>query len=162
MLGSFIRRTQKETLDKRQIPYSTISNLLLLAIIYTTFCDTFMAQNVDVDRYSLLQVAVIVVGLQLALMALVFVLTTSDQFGKKYYAPRDVCAMLFCATHKSLTLGIPMLKIIYHGDPSLPLLSVPLLFYHPTQVKMIHVFECCCMWLLTKDSISFHGNLIVL
>ena len=37
---------------------------------------------------------------------------------------------------KSLTLGIPMLKIIYNGSDYLSLLSIPLLCYHPTQILL--------------------------
>ena len=79
--------------------------------------------------------------------------------------PRSmVVAMMFCSTHKSLTLGtcicahttctptyppttpihpscpslapagIPMMKIVFAGEPHLTLLSVPLLVYHPTQI----------------------------
>jgi predicted Na+-dependent transporter len=37
---------------------------------------------------------------------------------------------------QSLTLGIPMLKIIYSGSDHLSLLSIPLLCYHPTQILL--------------------------
>ena len=69
-----------------------------------------------------------------------------------------VVTMMFCSTHKSLTLGelklvipvllpapllthspstgIPMLKIVFAGDPGLSLMSIPLLVYHPTQILL--------------------------
>jgi sodium/bile acid cotransporter 7 len=47
-----------------------------------------------------------------------------------------VVTMMFCSTHKSLTLGIPMLKIVFAGDPGLSIISIPLLVYHPTQILL--------------------------
>lgn len=50
------------------------------------------------------------------------------------FTSQQVVAILFCSTHKSLTLGIPMLKIIYHTHPNLSLFTIPLLIYHPCQI----------------------------
>merc|ERR1712217_163685 len=48
----------------------------------------------------------------------------------------DVVAVMYCCSHKSLTLGIPLLKIMYEGNPILSVISIPLLIYHPTQILM--------------------------
>ena len=37
--------------------------------------------------------------------------------------------------HFSFT-GIPILKIVYEGDPHLSVMSIPLLIYHPTQILL--------------------------
>lgn len=50
------------------------------------------------------------------------------------YSRKDVVCIMFCSTHKSLTLGMPMLKIVFADHPMLSLLSLPLLLYHPTQI----------------------------
>uniref|UniRef100_A0A8C7FRC0 Solute carrier family 10 member 7 n=1 Tax=Oncorhynchus kisutch TaxID=8019 RepID=A0A8C7FRC0_ONCKI len=52
------------------------------------------------------------------------------------FTPADTVAIMFCATHKSLTLGIPMLKIVFEGYEHLSLISVPLLIYHPAQILL--------------------------
>ena len=52
------------------------------------------------------------------------------------FTPPDVVCAIFCATHKSLTLGIPMLQIVFAGHTQLPLLSTPLLLYHPVQIVL--------------------------
>nr|XP_022909609.1 sodium/bile acid cotransporter 7-like [Onthophagus taurus] len=52
----------------------------------------------------------------------------------KYFTPSDVVAVTFCSTHKSLTLGIPILRVMFHGYSHLSLISLPLLVYHPTQI----------------------------
>uniref|UniRef100_A0A3Q1G7Q4 Sodium/bile acid cotransporter n=1 Tax=Acanthochromis polyacanthus TaxID=80966 RepID=A0A3Q1G7Q4_9TELE len=52
------------------------------------------------------------------------------------FSPADTVAIMFCSTHKSLTLGIPMLKIVFEGYEHLSLISVPLLIYHPAQILL--------------------------
>merc|ERR1712079_103321 len=48
----------------------------------------------------------------------------------------DVVAVMYCCSHKSLTLGIPLLKIMYEGNPILSIISIPLLIYHPSQILL--------------------------
>ena len=52
------------------------------------------------------------------------------------YAPKDVVCIMYCSTHKSLTLGMPMLKIVFADNPLLSVLCLPLLAYHPTQIML--------------------------
>ncbi|XP_063720322.1 sodium/bile acid cotransporter 7-like [Symsagittifera roscoffensis] len=137
ILGNAIRRNFKDFLDRQKIPYSLIGNLVLLLIIFTTFCDTFSSSNFEMDKLSLLQIAFVVVIFQIFVLTLTFNLSTNENVGKKLrFQPADTVAIIFCSTHKSLTLGIPMLKIIFSQDPNLPLYSIPLLVYHPTQILL--------------------------
>ncbi|XP_075262062.1 sodium/bile acid cotransporter 7-like [Convolutriloba macropyga] len=137
ILGNSIRRNFREVLDKQKIPYSLIGNLVLLLIIFTTFCDTFSSSNFEMDRISLAQIAFIVLSFQLFVLSLSFYLSTHPNLGKRLgFQAADTVAIIFCSTHKSLTLGIPMLKIIFSQDPNLPLYSIPLLVYHPTQILL--------------------------
>ena len=41
---------------------------------------------------------------------------------------------MFCAAHKTIAFGMPLLKTIFDGAPSLALLCAPLLIYHPMQL----------------------------
>lgn len=52
---SFLR----EFLERRKPPFGTISSVVLLMIIYTTFCDTFSNPNIELDPTSLMLVALI-------------------------------------------------------------------------------------------------------
>ncbi|XP_071388321.1 sodium/bile acid cotransporter 7-like [Centroberyx affinis] len=66
-------------------------------------------------------------------MLLTFAFSTRSGSG---FTPADTVAIMFCSTHKSLTLGIPMLKIVFAGYEHLSLISVPLLIYHPAQILL--------------------------
>ena len=53
-----------------------------------------------------------------------------------WFSPEDTVCIIFCGVHKSLTLGMPMLKILFEDSPHLAALSLPLLIYHPTQILL--------------------------
>lgn len=141
VLGQVLRRSDGlvRVVDASKPQLSTTGSLTLLLIIYTTFCDAFAAEAVDAGGGdaagssgigSIVGAGCLVVCIQLTLMSLVF------SMAKGSFAPQDVVAILFCATHKSLTLGVPVLKIVFDGLPQLPTLTTPLLMYHPTQIVL--------------------------
>uniref|UniRef100_A0A8C1EXE3 Sodium/bile acid cotransporter n=1 Tax=Cyprinus carpio carpio TaxID=630221 RepID=A0A8C1EXE3_CYPCA len=121
IVGQVCRRFLRECLDRRKPPFGTVSSVVLLMIIYTTFCDTFSNPNIELDHLSLLIV--------------IFISECCFQKSSGFTAA-DSVAIMFCATHKSLTLGIPMLKIVFEGYEHLSLISVPLLIYHPAQILL--------------------------
>ncbi|CAG9767708.1 unnamed protein product [Ceutorhynchus assimilis] len=134
-----------------QIPLNTISQCALLFVIYTTFCDTFLVPETGLSALDVIFTIFSVLLLQIALIILSFKISSSM---KKSFTPADVIAIVFCSTHKSLTLGkftflikvvsklnifflfsgIPILKIMFHGYSHLSQISLPLLVYHPTQI----------------------------
>ncbi|XP_033097371.1 sodium/bile acid cotransporter 7-like isoform X1 [Anneissia japonica] len=133
IIGQITRRYVKEWLERTKPPFGQVGQAVLLLIIYTTFCDTFSNPALEMDRYSLLAVAIIVFSLQVLLLSLTFFVSKHPRLG---FAAADTVTIMYCATHKSLTLGIPMLKIIYAGYDYLSLISIPLLVYHPTQILL--------------------------
>ncbi|KAI5940856.1 sodium/bile acid cotransporter 7 isoform X1 [Manis javanica] len=133
IIGQIVRRHIKDWLERKKPPFGTISSGVLLMIIYTTFCDTFSNPNIDLDEFSLILILVIIFSIQLSFMLLTFIFSTRDNSG---FTPADTVAIIFCSTHKSLTLGIPMLKIVFAGHERLSLISVPLLIYHPVQILL--------------------------
>ena len=71
-----------------------------------------------------------VLVMQLGAMSLLF--QVSWRFTT--FPPEDIVCIIFCGVHKSLTLGMPMLKIMFEDSPHLAAMSLPLLIYHPTQI----------------------------
>ncbi|KAM4810040.1 sodium/bile acid cotransporter 7 isoform 2-T2 [Rhinophrynus dorsalis] len=149
--GSFliVRRYIKDWLERKKPPFGAISSCVLLMIIYTTFCDTFSNPNIDLDKFSLVTIVFIIFFIQLAFMLLTFLFSTSKNTG---FTPADTVAIVFCSTHKSLTLGIPMLKIVFAGYEHLSLISVPLLIYHPAQILLGSVLvPTIKSWMLSRQ-----------
>ncbi|XP_010077775.1 PREDICTED: sodium/bile acid cotransporter 7-like [Pterocles gutturalis] len=133
IIGQIVRRYIKDWLERKKPPFGAISSCVLLMIIYTTFCDTFANPNIDLDKFSLIIVVLIIFSIQMSFMFLTFLFSTRNNSG---FTPADTVAIIFCSTHKSLTLGIPMLKIVFAGYEHLSLISVPLLIYHPAQILL--------------------------
>lgn len=133
VLGQVCRRFLRDWVEWRKPPFGAVSSFVLLIIIYTTFCDTFSSADVQLEPSSLLAVVFIIFSIQLSFMLLTFLFSTRWASG---FTPADTVAIIFCSTHKSLTLGIPMLKIVFAGYEHLSLISVPLLIYHPAQILL--------------------------
>jgi len=130
IFGQIARVFVRGWLERKKPPFGTIGSFILLTIIFTTFCDTFSNDSLEIDRYSLLAIALTVLCIQVTLISIVFF--SLQKF--HHFQPADIVCAIFCSTHKSLTLGIPMIKIIYVGSEYLSYLSIPLLIYHPTQM----------------------------
>ncbi|XP_025730059.1 sodium/bile acid cotransporter 7 isoform X6 [Callorhinus ursinus] len=133
IIGQIVRRYIKDWLERKKPPFGAVSSSVLLMIIYTTFCDTFSNPNIDLDTFSLILILFMIFSIQLSFMLLTFLFSTRNNSG---FTPADTVAIIFCSTHKSLTLGIPMLKIVFAGHEHLSLISVPLLIYHPVQILL--------------------------
>ncbi|XP_054248300.1 sodium/bile acid cotransporter 7 isoform X2 [Indicator indicator] len=133
IIGQIVRRYIKDWLERKKPPFGAISSCVLLMIIYTTFCDTFANPNIDLDKFSLIIIVLIIFSVQMSFMFLTFLFSTRNNSS---FTPADTVAIIFCSTHKSLTLGIPMLKIVFAGYEHLSLISVPLLIYHPAQILL--------------------------
>ncbi|XP_078068418.1 sodium/bile acid cotransporter 7 isoform X2 [Mustelus asterias] len=133
IVGQILRKYIKDWLERKKPPFGVISSCVLLMIIYSTFCDTFSNPKIDLETFSLIIIVFIIFFLQLSFMLLTFIISTRKKSG---FTAADTVAIMFCSTHKSLTLGIPLLKIVFAGYEHLSLISVPLLIYHPTQILL--------------------------
>uniref|UniRef100_G1KCF5 Sodium/bile acid cotransporter n=1 Tax=Anolis carolinensis TaxID=28377 RepID=G1KCF5_ANOCA len=156
IIGQIVRRYIKEWLERKKPPFGAISSCVLLMIIYTTFCDTFSNPNIDLDKFSLIIIVFIIFSIQLGFMLLTFFFSTRKNSG---FTPADTVAIIFCSTHKSLTLGIPMLKIVFEGYEHLSLISVPLLIYHPAQILLGSVLvPTIKSWMISRQKVRIGDN----
>ncbi|XP_032711464.1 sodium/bile acid cotransporter 7 isoform X7 [Lontra canadensis] len=103
IIGQIVRRYIRDWLERKKPPFGAISSSVLLMIIYTTFCDTFSNPNIDLDKFSLILILFIIFSIQLSFMLLTFLFSTRNNSG---FTPADTVAIIFCSTHKSLTLGV--------------------------------------------------------
>ncbi|CAM9150685.1 unnamed protein product [Scytosiphon promiscuus] len=144
-LGQLARFTPLRKLHARKPKaISRLSECVLLSIIYTTFCDTFA--NPVGESYNpasrtgtggggggvLVLMAVLPVVHLLSLAAL-------DALSRLPFLmvnERDRIAVMFCGTHKTLAFGIPLIKALFEGHPSLGMLATPLLLFHPSELML--------------------------
>ena len=46
----------------------------------------------------------------------------------------DAVAVAMCGATKTLALGMPLISVIYAGNPSAGILALPLIVYHASQI----------------------------
>lgn len=129
LLGQLIKKYTD--FREQNLPLNTISQLALLFVIYTTFCDTFMTPDIGMDAADVLITVALVLFIHFVLIIVSF---RAAWYFKRYFSPADVVAIAFCSTHKSLTLGIPILRLMFQGYSHLHQISLPLMVYHPIQI----------------------------
>lgn len=86
-----------------------LRQLVLLMTIFLTFCDIFISHiEVELHPIDVLVTVFLVIFLQIALLHIIF-------WVAKYFPSRlsleDVIAIVFCSTHKSLSLGQAFTKV---------------------------------------------------
>ena len=131
ILGQMARKTPLVTIaEKFYKPSRTLSSLLLLAIVYTTFSDTFIS-GLGVGGWEL-------AGLLFS-MPLAYVLFSAFFWiiMKKIVPGLDArgkAAALLCSSQKTLAFGIPFIKTALGSRPDLVNVLAPLLLYAPAQL----------------------------
>mmetsp|Transcript_10403 Transcript_10403/g.15888 ORF Transcript_10403/g.15888 Transcript_10403/m.15888 type:complete len:418 (+) Transcript_10403:133-1386(+) len=101
----------------------------LVFIVYTVFCTTFMAGNpVGVGNVLLM--------IFFQFLLLLFV-TVMAWYSLKFLfpnSPRLRVMGLFGCTHKTVSVGVPLINAMYDEDPNVGLYTLPLLVWHPLQL----------------------------
>lgn len=103
---------------------------LLSLIVFASFSTTFY-QKIYIAPGDIF----IVLALMIAMQTLMYVLTWFA-FGLKVlnFELADRIAGMFCSTHKTLAMGIPLITSIYDDYDNVGLYTIPLLMYHPMQI----------------------------
>jgi len=107
---------------------SRSSESLLLLIVYSTFCDTFL-RGFGVPPATLAGLLAFVAGLHASHLWLAWQLG-----GLAGLRAKQRITLTLTATQKTLALGMPLLGVVFAGRPDLGLLCTPLLLQHPLQL----------------------------
>lgn len=128
--GMILRRWLHATVDRRKIWINRISNAVILFIVYAAFCDS-VKQRIWQQHGLALTFQV------LLLVTLLFVTISALAFGCCRWLGLDRgdrIAAYFCAVKKTLAMGVPLAVLIFGERPDLPLILLPVMFYHPLQL----------------------------
>jgi len=106
------------------------TDVCLLAIIYTTFCDMF-DHGLAVSRNSLASMIVLMSILHGAALSASFWVARKFKFSRE-----DQVAIMFCSAHKTLAFGLPLIKTMFGAQKDLALIATPLLIFHPIGLIM--------------------------
>lgn len=129
-IGQALRcTTLKHLYEKNSKLFKRLQEVILLGILWNAFC-TAISANSGLDwRHALALCLAILPTMHLAVLAVLFV-----SFSKLGFDRRDVVAAMFCASHKTLAFGLPLINTIFESSPNLASYTAPLMFLHPIQL----------------------------
>jgi sodium/bile acid cotransporter 7 len=108
---------------------NVVDRLIILLLVYTSFCDSVKAGVWQSGGGPLVVSAVACV----LLLALLLVLTWLASRWWGFTLP-DRITVLFCGSKKTLASGVPMARLIFGAHPHLALILLPIMIYHPLQL----------------------------
>ncbi|KAJ3254672.1 hypothetical protein HK103_007011 [Boothiomyces macroporosus] len=118
---------------QRYVNFAILNSSMLLVLVWSVFCDTFSEKDVfgSVSIVSLVLIFFIQVS-QFSLYS--FICFAVSRIPAFKFTPEDSIAIVMCGATKTVALGIPLINLIFVGNPALGILSIPLLVYHAEQL----------------------------
>ena len=123
--------------------YPTDCKIVLLSIVWNAFCNAF-AKGLGLDiRYAtilLLLLPLLHIGSLFAYFSIfrsggsLLSRTKDNHTTTTKAAGEDAVAATFCAAHKTLAFGLPLINTIFEGSPNLASYCAPIMLMHPTQL----------------------------
>lgn len=109
--------------------FKRLQQYTLIYIVYTVFCKALM----NGARNSLVHVVIVIVFnflLQVSCMGLAWY-SLKGIFPEE---PKLRLTGLFACMHKTISIGAPLINLLFKGDPNLSLYLLPILIWHPMQL----------------------------
>jgi sodium/bile acid cotransporter 7 len=107
---------------------------VLICIIWNAFCEAF-SNGWGLQLGHVIKLMVILPMIHLGSLRIGFKFFERCGFGRG-----EVIAAMFCASHKTLAFGLPLLNTIFEGNPNLAAYCAPLMFIHPLQLVLGSLF----------------------
>ena len=137
ILGQIVRWLFPAVVAAGKKPLATANSLALLVLIWETLSDAVAGNHGAVSPGALGIAALLVLVFHSLLLVLAFALSGLPILG---FSRPDRATITISATQKTVAMGVPLLAILYQGDPALPVLMLPLILYHSTQIFVASAF----------------------
>ncbi|KAL3809800.1 hypothetical protein ACHAXA_003037 [Cyclostephanos tholiformis] len=134
LVGQFLRcfvPLARDFVDDRSRFFKKFQEWVLVYIVYTVFCETFLS-GMDATIGQIL----VMIALQGGMLIVVMILAWISLGALFRNEPKLIAMGLFGCTHKTVAMGIPLINSMYSDiSPSLVgLYTLPLLIWHPMQL----------------------------
>lgn len=115
--------------------------IVLLGIVWNAFCNAF-SKGLGLDLTHAIALLILLPLLHLGALFAFFsifrysggVNKTSTTTTTTMKAGRDAVAATFCASHKTLAFGLPLINTIFSGSSNLASYCAPIMLVHPIQL----------------------------
>lgn len=129
-IGQLLRPVFGAFATRHKSQISRVDRATILLLIYTSFCDSFVAGVWHGHGIASLLMAAV-----LCLVVLAIVMTATALLSRAANLPfEDRIVAIFCGSKKTLASGVPMARLIFGHDPGLSVILLPLMIYHPLQL----------------------------
>lgn len=134
-LGQICRPFAAEWAKRHKPLIYGIDRGTILLLVYTSFCDSVKWGVWQSHSLFLL------LGVAAAVAVLLFFVLwlTAKMADKAGLVTEDKIAGVFCGSKKSLAQGVPMAMLMFAGNPSLGMILLPIMLYHPLQLLVCGV-----------------------
>ena len=130
-VGQALRATPvKDFYEKRTKIFKRLQEVVLLGIVWNAFCNAF-TKGLGLDLSHAVALLVILPLLHVGSLVSLFALFKSKILNN---TPGEAVAATFCASHKTLAFGLPLINTIFEGSPNLASYCAPVMFIHPLQL----------------------------
>jgi sodium/bile acid cotransporter 7 len=129
-VGMSLRQFVKRWVESHKAWVGRISNTVIVFIVYTAFCESFAEKIWQRDGISTTAKLLVCVGLLFTFMSLlIFSVCRLLRLNRE-----DQITAYFCSVKKTLAMGVPLAMLIFGARSDVPLIILPLMFYHPIQI----------------------------
>ncbi|MCG6217777.1 bile acid:sodium symporter family protein [Vibrio furnissii] len=130
IVGQLMRPYLVAWVDRHKAVVNKVDKYVILLIVYNAFCDSVVN-----GIWSEFSMGLLVSSIAICTVILLFMVHLIQWGARrtKFTLPDEVAAV-FCGTKKTLAAGIPMAKVIFGADPSLGMILLPIMLYHPIQI----------------------------
>ena len=70
----------------------------------------------------------------------VVILRLCLKVGRTQFEEKEATAFAFCASHKTLAFGLPLIRTLFEGSPDLAYYCAPIMVLHPAQLFIGSLF----------------------
>ncbi len=130
IVGQVIQALAPRPLARVRGALGLVSQWLLLVLVWQVFCGSVL-RGFRPSWASIAGIGGLMLALHLA--ALVGAFQSSGWRWWRLSRPRRTAAVI-CSTQKTVALGLPLVRIVFAGDPDLGALILPLMAYHLLQL----------------------------
>jgi solute carrier family 10 (sodium/bile acid cotransporter), member 7 len=122
----------KDIYEGNSKKFKRLQELILLGIVWNAFCNAFSKGMGLEFRHAAALLAILPT---LHIISLVFLF---KMFQQPFWglSRGETVAAMFCASHKTLAFGLPLVNTIFEGNPNLASYCAPIMFIHPLQLVL--------------------------
>jgi sodium/bile acid cotransporter 7 len=132
-IGQLLRKTPaKEIYTKNSKKFKRLQELILLGIVWNAFCNAF-TKGMGLELRHGLALLALIPTLHVGSL---FILQKFFELPFFNFDRSQIVASVYCASHKTLAFGLPLINTIFEGNPNLASYCAPIMFIHPLQLVL--------------------------